>query len=168
MIKNIFILTLVVFLSSCKGKVDKLLMSNDVALKEQKAQEFFEDCDYASASPLFKDLIQSYSTSAKVEKVYFYFAFCDYKMEDYMLASYEFKKILEKFPRGKYAERAQFLVADSYFHSTPKYNLDQEFNSQAVEEFQIFLEKSHLLNALSQYKIPYQRQYIIIGEYSFD
>ena len=141
MIKNIFFLVLVVSLSSCKGKLDKLLMSNDVALKEQKAKEFFEDCDYASASPLFKDLIQSYSTSAKVEKVYFYFAYCDYKLEDYMLAAYEFKKILEKFPRGKYAERAQFLIADSYFHSTPKYNLDQEYNGQAVEEFQVFLEK---------------------------
>lgn len=116
-------------------------MSNDVELKEQKAKEYFEDCDYASASPLFKDLIQSYSTSAKVEKVYFYFAYCDYKLEDYMLAAYEFKKILDKFPRGKYAERAQFLIADSYFNSTPKYNLDQEYNSQAVEEFQIFLEK---------------------------
>lgn len=116
-------------------------MSNDIALKEQKAQEYFENCDYSSASPLFKDLIQSYSTSAKVEKVYFYFAYCDYKLEDYMLAAYEFKKILEKFPRGKYAERAQFLIADSYFNSTPKYNLDQEYNGLAVEEFQVFLEK---------------------------
>jgi len=144
MIKNIFILVTVLSLlslGSCKGKLDKLLLSNDVELKEQKAQEYFENCDYASASPLFKDLIQSFSTSAKVEKVYFYFAYCDYKLGDYMLAAYEFKKILEKFPRGKYAERAQFLVADSYFYSTPKYNLDQQFNGQAVEEFQIFLEK---------------------------
>jgi outer membrane protein assembly factor BamD len=141
MIKNLFVLLVLISLTSCKGKLDKLLMSNDVAMKEQKAQEFFENCDYASASPLFKDLIQSFSTSAKVEKVYFYFAYCDYKLEDYMLAAYEFKKILEKFPRGKYAERAQFLIADSYFKSTPKYNLDQEYNGQAVEEFQIFLEK---------------------------
>ena len=141
MIKNIFLAVLVVCLCSCKGKVDKLLMSNDVVLKEKKAQEYFEKCDYASASPLFKDLIQSFSTSAKVEKVYFYFAFCDYMLEDYMLAAYEFKKILEKFPRGKYAERAQFLIGDAYFNSTPKYNLDQQYNLQAVEEFQIFLEK---------------------------
>ena len=98
MIKNIFFFVLVISLTSCRGKLDKLLMSNDVALKEQKAHEYFENCDYASASPLFKDLIQSYSTSAKVEKVYFYFAYCDYKLEDYMLAAYEFNKILEKFP----------------------------------------------------------------------
>lgn len=141
MVRNIFIIALSIVLFSCKGKIDRLLMSDDVEMKEQKAKEFFENCDYASASPLFKDLIQSYSTSAKVEKVYFYFAYCDYKLEDYMLAAYEFRKIIEKFPRGKYSERAQFLLADSYFNSTPKYNLDQEYNQQAVEEFQVFLEK---------------------------
>ena len=116
-------------------------MSNDTALKEQKAQEYFENCDYLKASPLFKDLIESYSSSAKVEKVYFYYSYCDYLLEDYLLAAYEFQKILKKFPRGKYAEQAQFLLADCFYHSTPKYNLDQDYNLRATEEFQLFLDR---------------------------
>lgn len=141
MIKKVVYALSLLVLVSCKGKLDKLLLSNDVAMKEQKAFEYFEKEDYASASPLFKDLIQSYSTSAKVEEMYFYYSYCDYLLEDYMLAAYEFKKITQKFPKGKYAEKAQFLIADSYYKTTPKYNLDQEYNAQSVEEFQVFLEK---------------------------
>ena len=137
---SIILLFFIAF-TGCKSKLDKLLMSNNVELKEQKAKEYFENCDYSNASPLFKDLIQSFSTSAKVEKMYFYYAYCDYKLEDYLLGAFEFKKILNKFPRGVYAERAQFLLAMCYFKSTPKYNLDQEYNKTAIEEFQVFLEK---------------------------
>lgn len=141
MIKRFSFLVLVLVLAACKSPIEKLLMSNDVELKEQKAQEYFENCDYANASPLFKDLIQTYNSTTKIEKVYFYYAYCDYKLEDYLLAAYEFKKIISKFPRGKYTERAQFLIADCYYNSVPKFNLDQEHNLQAVQEFQIFIEK---------------------------
>ncbi len=139
--KVFYSLILIAILSACKSPVEKLLRSNDVELKERKAQEYFEKCDFASASPLFKDLIQSFNTVSKVEKVYFYYSFCDYKLQDYLLAAYEFKKIIQKFPKGAYVERAQFLLADCYFQSTPIYSLDQEYNLQAVEEFQVFLEK---------------------------
>lgn len=132
---------LLITLSACQNKVDELLLSNDVELKEQKAKEYFERGDYENASPIFKDLIQSYSSSYKVEKVYFYYSYCDYLLKDYLLAAFEFKKIIKKFPRGQYTERAQFLLADCYFNATPKHNLDQQYNEQGIEEFQLFLEK---------------------------
>ena len=92
MLRKASLFFFLITLLSCKSKVDRLLMSNDTALKEQKAQEYFENCDYLKASPLFKDLIESYSSSAKVEKVYFYYSYCDYLLEDYLLAAMNFRK----------------------------------------------------------------------------
>lgn len=140
--KRIFLLLLsVIIIQSCKSSFEKTLASKDVEKKTVAAFKYFEDEDYYKASDLFKALIQEVDRGAEVEKMFYYYALCDYHLEDYGLAAYEFERLIQKFPRGNYTEEAQFLIGKSNYKEAPSYQLDQDYTKRAIESFQLFLDR---------------------------
>ena len=101
----------------------------------------YEKQDYYKASDLFKSLIQDKKTGSGIEKMFFYYAMCDYKIGDYGLAAYEFERLVQKFPRGTYTEESQFYIGMSNFKKSPPSYLDQDYTYRAIESFQLFLDK---------------------------
>jgi outer membrane protein assembly factor BamD len=118
---------------------EKILKSSDMELKYQKAQEYYEKEDYYRAKPLLEELISVYKGTKSVEKIYYYYSFCEYGMSNFLLAAYHFRNLYQTYPRSEYAEEAQYMQAFSYFMLSPGYNLDQEYTNKAIEHFQLFI-----------------------------
>jgi len=137
----ILFFSLVIVLSSCTSKFQKLLKSADNDLKYEKAIELFEQEDYYRAEQLISQLMAVYRGTDKAEKLFYYYAYCYYNQKDYLMASYYFKKYANTFPNSEEAEESLFKCAYCYFLDSPKYNLDQSNTYEAINEFQLFVNK---------------------------
>ena len=139
--RNLIIISSILSLLACKSAYEDTLKSRNIEQKEKLAFELYEKQDYYKASDLFKSLIQDKKTGSGIEKMFFYYAMCDFKMGDFGLAAYEFERLVQKFPRGVYAEESQFYIGMSNFQKSPPSFLDQDYTYRAIESFQLFLDK---------------------------
>jgi outer membrane protein assembly factor BamD len=75
-----------------------------------------------------------------VEEIYYYYAYCYYHQQDYIVASYYFKRYAKSFPTGERAEECMFMSAYSYYLDSPRYSLDQTNTHEAIKELQLFID----------------------------
>lgn len=139
--RNFLVVISVLLLFSCKSTYEDTLNSRDVEKKEKLAFELYEKGDYYKASDLFKALIQDKKSGEDIEKMFFYYALCDYNLGDFGLAAYEFERLIQKFPRGNYSEESQFYIGMANYKKSPPSFLDQDYTYRAIESFQLFLDK---------------------------
>lgn len=135
----LFLFALVLIgLASC-NKYNRLLKSSDFELKYTKAVEYYGKKNYVKALPLFEELMTVYRGTGKAEQVSYYYAYCNFGLEDYLLASYHLKNFVKTFPMSEFAEEAMFTSAYCYYLDSPVYSLDQENTIKAINEFQLFV-----------------------------
>jgi outer membrane protein assembly factor BamD len=135
----LFLLVLVVGFSSCSD-YQKVLKSKDSEFKYEKAIGLYEEGDYYRALQLFDQLIPVFRGTQKAEMLNYYYAQSYYKQEDYIMASYYFKKFAKEYPRSKFAEECYFLSAYCKFLDSPVYSKDQTNTYEAVRELQGFVD----------------------------
>jgi outer membrane protein assembly factor BamD len=138
---SFYFVSLLLVISSCKSNYDKALKSGSVEVREELAWKYFENKKYFKASPLFKSLLNDYSNSPKLEKIFFHYVLSDFYVKDYYNTAYEFKKLAQRFPRGEYTERAYYYATLSYYNLSPNFYLDQEYTKRTLEDFQLFLDR---------------------------
>jgi outer membrane protein assembly factor BamD len=134
----LFALFLLLVFASCNN-YNRLLKSSDFELKYVKAVEYYGKKNYVKALPLFEELMTVYRGTGKAEQVNYYYAYCNFGLEDYLLASYHLKNFVRTFPKSEFAEDAMFTSAYCYFLDSPVYSLDQENTVKAISEFQLFV-----------------------------
>jgi outer membrane protein assembly factor BamD len=134
----VFAVLFFVVLTSC-NKYNRLLKSSDFELKYNKAVEFYGKKNYVKALPLFEELMTIYRGTARAEQVAYYYAYCNFGLDDYLLASYHLKNFVRTFPKSEFAEDAMFTSAYCYYLDSPIYSLDQENTMKAINEFQLFV-----------------------------
>ncbi len=134
----LFAFLLLIALASCNN-YNRLLKSSDFELKYTKAVEYYGKKNYVKALPLFEELMTVYRGTGKAEQVAYYYAYCNFGLEDYLLASYHLKNFVRTFPKSEFAEEAMFTSAYCYFLDSPVYSLDQENTVKAISEFQLFV-----------------------------
>ncbi|NCA85726.1 MAG: outer membrane protein assembly factor BamD [Clostridia bacterium] len=139
---NLFILLLLasVVMASC-SKHQKILKSTDNEAKYEKAMEYYDKGDYYRALQVFEQLMPVYRGTAKAEKLYYYYANAYYQEREYVLASYYFKRFALNFPTSEWAEEASFLAAYTKYLDSPRYSLDQTVTREAIDEFQLFINR---------------------------
>ena len=137
-ILSLIILFTVVF-TSCKSRFEKLKASTDVAKKYQEAIRLYNNKDYSKALVLFDDLVQRYRGRAESEDLYYYYAYTNYKLKDYLSARYHFKTFADTYPSSPKAEECRFLAAYCFYLDSPNYSLDQENTYKAIESLQLFI-----------------------------
>jgi outer membrane protein assembly factor BamD len=135
----IFLTILIVF-AGC-SKYQRILKSNDFEKKFEVAPVYYENGKYQKAFPLYEELITVFRGTSKAEDVYYYYAYCNYKLGDYMLAGYHFDNFVRTFPRSDRAEDAQFMNAKCFFLDSSEPSLDQASTKKAIDELQIFINK---------------------------
>jgi outer membrane protein assembly factor BamD len=143
MLKKIkFILLILPLFSilSCSN-YNKLLKSSDYELKYEMAIKYYEDENYYKASPLLEELTSLYKGTARAEKIYFYYAYCNYHMGDYELAGFHFKNFVKTYPGSQYSEEAYFMNAYTHFVDSNEPSLDQTQTYRAITELQMFINK---------------------------
>ena len=67
-------------------------------------------------------------------------AMAQYKSGDYESAAQAFKRYVQSYPKGKYAELASYYVGESLYMCTPEPRLDQSQTVSAIASFQEFLD----------------------------
>lgn len=123
------------------SKYQRVLKSNDFEQKFDMAMTYYDAGKYQKAFPLYEELITVFRGTARAEEVYYYYAYCNYQLGDYMLAGYHFNNFVKTFPRSKRAEDAQFMNAKCYFLDSPEPSLDQSSTITAIDELQLFINR---------------------------
>jgi len=136
----IVLLAIMMVFAGC-SKYQKVLKSNDFEKKFEMAKVYYDNGKYQKAFPLFEELITVFRGTSKAEDVYYYYAYCNYHLGDYMLAGYHFDNFVKTFPRGSRAEDGQFMNAKCYFLDSADPSLDQASTTKAIDELQLFINK---------------------------
>lgn len=134
------ILAILMVFAGC-SKYQRVLKSNDFEKKFEMAKVYYDNGKYQKAFPLFEELITVFRGTSKAEDVYYYYAYCNYHLGDYMLAGYHFDNFVRTFPRSDRAEDGQFMNAKCYFLDSAEPSLDQASTKKAIDELQMFINK---------------------------
>ncbi len=136
----ITVLIILVLVSSC-GEYEKLLKSTDSDLKKEKAKEYYAAGQYVKSSELLGQILPRYRATDEAEELNWMNCMSYYGMKDYFMAGSYFKTFVDQFPFGKHAEEAHFLVAMCDYNISPRPELDQENTNNALEEFNLFINR---------------------------
>jgi outer membrane protein assembly factor BamD len=128
------------FVVSCKSGHNRVLKSSDPNEKYDQAIEYYNAKRYKMAAPLFEELISLYRGTTKSEKIYFYYAYSNFYMGNYILAGYYFDNFVSTYPNSEFTEESMFMSGFSDYRSSPEYPLDQEDTYRALTNLDSFLE----------------------------
>src|SRR5215210_3531320 len=134
-----FTLLLIVFFSSCAGKLSKTLKSTDSDYKLKVAENYYAQKKYDKAQVLFEDLFPVFKGTARFEDLYYKYAYSAYYLNDYSNAENLFKTFVETFPTSNKAEEADFMRAICFYKQSPKAELDQTNTTKAMGQMQAFI-----------------------------
>jgi outer membrane protein assembly factor BamD len=134
------VLIILVLVSSCTG-YEKLLKSKDYDLKKSKAKEFFAAGEYVKTTELLTQILPRFRATDEAEDLNWMNAQAYYGMKDYVMAGSYFKSFIDQFPFGKHAEEANYMAALCDYNISARPELDQENTKNAIEGFNIFVNK---------------------------
>lgn len=134
------LLAMVALLAACNG-FNKVVKNPDPEFRYSKAIEYYNARKYDFARTLFEDLIPVYRGTSKGESVAYYRAMCFYKMKDYAYGGVFLKNFVKTFPKSDLAEECSYLSAICTYEQSPKYSLDQTETHNAINDFQLFLNR---------------------------
>lgn len=135
----VFMLLAVMGITSCKSKFEKLRASNDTARKYQEGIKLYNNKKYSKALILFDDLVQRFRGRAEAEDLYYYNAYTNYRLKDYLTARHQFMTFVNTYPNSAKAEECRFMAAYCYYLEAPVYSLDQSNTQKAIESLQLFI-----------------------------
>ena len=127
-------------LAGCSG-YERILKSKDNELKYSKALFYYNKNDFYRASMLLEQITPIYRGTNRADTVNFYYAYSQYGQGDYLLASTYFDGFRNNYPKSVFTEQAEYLYAYCFYLTSPRYELDQENTTLAIEAFQVFLSK---------------------------
>ncbi|MBD2703255.1 outer membrane protein assembly factor BamD [Spirosoma sp. BT702] len=125
-------------LGSC-SPFSKLQKSGSDDEKYKGALNYYKKEDWYRAGLLFEELIPVLKGSTESEMAQFYYAYTQYRQQQYLLSATLFKKFYETFARSEYVEEAMYMYANSLYKDTPAFNLDQSNTLTATSALQDFL-----------------------------
>ena len=135
----------IVFLAAiswgCGIRMGRLERSNDYEELFNGAMAFYEKGKYSKAKILFERIHGFYRGSEYSEKIRYYWAYCEYYMGLYQLATYQFGTFYKTYGRSPLAEEAQFMEAYSLYLDSPDADLEQSNSEEAVIAMQDFLNR---------------------------
>lgn len=140
--KLFFISTICVALlfGSCASEFNAVYKSTDSNYRYEYAKECFFKGKYTRAITLLNDLIVVQKGTENAQESLYMLAMAQYKSDDYESAAQAFKRYVQSYPKGKYAELASYYVGESLFMCTPEPRLDQSQTVSAIASFQEFLD----------------------------
>ncbi|MHB8579670.1 MAG: outer membrane protein assembly factor BamD [Ignavibacteriaceae bacterium] len=104
------------------------------------AIKLYNNHDYEQAVKEFQGIVLQFPGNAVVDSAQFYLGQTRFQRGEYILAAYEFSKLIKNMPSSHFVADAQYMLADSYYLLSPNYALDQKYTKKAIEEFQAFID----------------------------
>jgi outer membrane protein assembly factor BamD len=137
--KIVSLIVLVVLFSSC-SEYQKVLKSEDIAIKYGVSVKMYEKAKYEKAIRLFEQIAPSYKGKPQAEKLFYMYSQAYYKTKQYYLAGYQFESFASSYPKSEKQEEALFLGAKCFTKLSPVYSLDQADTDKAVDKLQNFID----------------------------
>ena len=131
---------LVLGLSSCTSKFQKILKNKDTDYKVKMAESYFLQKKYSNAQQLFESVMPFVKGTPRYEELYLKFANSYYFDKDYENAENLFKTFVEYFPNSPKTEEVDYLRAFTYFRRSPKAELDQTTTNKTIQLMQQFID----------------------------
>ncbi|HBP44323.1 MAG TPA: outer membrane protein assembly factor BamD [Flavobacteriales bacterium] len=128
------------FGTSC-SEYNKIMKSTDLDYKYERALGFLDSNKCYGALPLLEEVVSLTRGTERSVDAQYNFAQAHRCVGDYYLARYYFKLFAKTFPNDPRAEKAQFESAICSYILSPKPSLDQLDTEQAIEEFQLFMDR---------------------------
>ena len=117
----------------------KLLNSDDTAVKYKEAEVYYNNGEYRKANRLFEQIIPKYRGKPQAQRIIFFFADSYFQIKSYYLAAYQYENFIKSYPKSQRLQEATFKAAMSYYFQSPKFSLDQDDTYTAIEKLQVFL-----------------------------
>jgi len=136
-----YIIPVILLLVVSCGEYEKLLKSTDYELKKTRALEYYNDGKFVKTTELLRQILPRYRATEEGEELNWINAQSFYGMKDYIMAGSQYKSFIDQFPFGKHAEEAHYLAAYCDYLTSPRPELDQEYTRNAIEGFNIFVNK---------------------------
>jgi outer membrane protein assembly factor BamD len=136
------LLATAMLLFSC-SQYTRVLKSDDVDLKIDRAFYYYEKGDYTRSGALFDQLAPLVRGTPRADSIFYYQSMNYFKQADYMMSATYFKNFEEIYGNSPFAEDAAYLEAYSYYKISPRPELDQADTYKAIEAFQLFMIDYH-------------------------
>ncbi len=130
----------VILLSSCAQEFNRVYKSSDYKYKYEYAKECFAKGKYTNAVTLLQELVTIQKGTENAQECLYMLAMSEYGLKDYESAAETFRKYVQSYPRGYYADMASFYTGQSLYMGTPEPRLDQTPTVAAISAFQEYLD----------------------------
>ena len=127
-------------LTGCANEFNQVYKTSDYSYKDEYAKECFMKGKYTRAVTLLQDLVTLQKGTDNAQESLYMLAMAQYLGKDYESAATTFKKYYSSYPKGVYAEMAQYYIGQSLYMSTPEPRLDQSQTVAAISAFQDYLD----------------------------
>ena len=127
-------------LTGCANEFNQVYKTSDYSYKYEYAKECFMKGKYTRAVTLLQDLVTLQKGTDNAQESLYMLAMAQYLGMDYESAAATFKKYYSSYPKGVYAEMAQYYIGQSLYMSTPEPRLDQSQTVAAISAFQDYLD----------------------------
>jgi outer membrane protein assembly factor BamD len=105
-----------------------------------RAKALFDKGDYLEAINEFTVITLQFQGSQFAGDAQFYLGECRFNRGDYVLAAFEYGVLKRGYPASPRVPEAQYKIALSYYHLSPRPSLDQQYTVKAIDELQSFIE----------------------------
>lgn len=149
MTRWVFGVCLALVMVSC-SKYQQVTKNNNYDDKEKLAMELYQKKRYARALPLFEELITVYRGTSKAEGFYYYYAYCNFGVADYLLANYWFEYFVTTYPFSPKAEECEYMAAYCFYKDSPREPLEQTNTIKAIRQLQSFIDAHPQSNRVAE------------------
>ncbi len=133
-------LTGLLLFSSCAKEFNQVYKSSDYHYRYEYAKECFAAGKYQRAVTLLQQLIIQAKGTPEAQESLYMLGMAEYGDRDYATAAETFKRYVKSYPRGVYAEEAEYYVGQSLYMCTPEPRLDQTETVAAIAAYQEYLD----------------------------
>ncbi len=123
---------------NCSSTLDTVNFSAEEKLAY--AIKLYEEEDYEVAVNEFQAIVLQYPGNPVVDDAQYYLGMTRFQRGEYLLAAYEFSKLVKNMTASEIVPQGQFMLAECYYQLSPHYSLDQKYTEKAIEEFQAFID----------------------------
>ena len=131
---------LMLTLAGC-SPLQQALKSEDMELKKEVANDFFEQKKYRRALRLYEQLETPMRGRTDAEQMYYNFAEATFILKDYETAGPRYRNFAASYPRSEKREEALLKEIKSGLPLSREYSFDQHETYQLIEKLQRFIDQ---------------------------
>jgi len=135
--KIIFFSIFLLFISC--NEFQKILRNEDIKVKYEMAEKYYENEEWRRASTLFEQIQPQYRGKPQGERITFFYANSLLNRKNYVLAAFQFESFVKSYPISQKVEEAAFMGAFCYYKQSPRHSLAQDETRKAIEKLQNFI-----------------------------